>query len=75
LTRLLPDDAYLVGLELRAGTVSVSGLARNAAGLMEVFGTQPDFADVRPSGISRDRLTNLETFRIEFKPRLGGVLE
>nr|MBL8455379.1 PilN domain-containing protein [Zoogloeaceae bacterium] len=75
LTRLLPDDAYLVGLELRAGTVTVSGLAHNAAGLMEVFGTQPDFADVRPSGISRDRLTNLETFRIEFKPRLGGVLE
>lgn len=75
LTTLLPDDAYLVGFELRAETVTVSGLARNAAALMEVFGAQPDFGDVRPSGISRDRLTNLETFRIEFKPQLGGVVK
>lgn len=74
LTTLLPDDAYLVGFELRGETVAVSGLARNAAALMEVFGAQPDFVDVRPSGISRDRATNLETFRIEFKPKVSGVV-
>lgn len=74
LTTLLPDDAYLVGFELRGETVTVSGLARNAAALMEVFGSQPDFSDVRPSGITRDRLSGLETFRIEFKPQVGEVV-
>lgn len=74
LTTLLPDDAYLAGFELRGDTVTVSGLARNAAALMEAFGAQSDFSDVRPSGITRDRLSGLETFRIEFKPRVDEVV-
>jgi general secretion pathway protein L len=67
LTELLPDSAHLTGLEVRDGVVIASGLADNAASLMEVLGEQPDFNDFRPSGISRDRVTGLETFRIEFR--------
>ncbi|AUN95754.1 hypothetical protein C0099_12910 [Pseudazoarcus pumilus] len=72
LTALLPDSAYLTGLEVRDEVVTASGLAQNAAGLMERLGEHPGFADFRPSGISRDRVSGLETFRIEFRFRPEG---
>lgn len=74
LTRLLPDDAYLVGLEIRDQNVIASGRAVNAAQIIEVLSTDPAFVNVRSSGISRDRGTGLEAFRIEFgfAPAGGG---
>lgn len=67
LTDLLPDDAHLTALEAKDGVVTASGLAQNAAALMDVLGARAEFVDFRPSGISRDRATGLETFRIEFR--------
>ena len=69
LTELLPDDAFLNSFELRGDTVTISGMSRNAASLMDAFSAQTDFAEIRPSGIARDGRTGLETFTIEFKPR------
>lgn len=68
LSQLLPDSAHLTRLELRGDTVTLGGLADNAAGLMETLGAQPDFHDLRsPSAIARDRASGRETFAIEFK--------
>lgn len=67
LTALIPDDAYLTSLEIKRDTVIASGLAQNAAVLIESLGAQPGFVDLRPSGIARDRSSGLETFRVEFR--------
>lgn len=66
LTEMLPDDSHLTAFELRDDHVLISGLSSNAAALMGRFGNEPSFRDVVPSGISRDRTTGLETFRLEF---------
>lgn len=68
LSALLPDTVHLTRLDLRGRTVTIGGLAENAAGLMETLGAQPDFHDVRaPSAITRDRISGRESFSIEFK--------
>lgn len=68
LTQLLPDSVHLTRLEIKGHTVTIGGLADNAAGLMDTLGTQADFRDVKaPSAITRDRATGRESFSIEFK--------
>lgn len=68
LTALLPDSVHLTRLEARGPIVTISGLADNAAGLMDTLGARTDFHDVRaPSPITRDRASGRETFSIEFR--------
>ena len=68
LSTLLPDTVYLTRFEIRGRTVTISGLAENAAGLMESLGSQSDFRDVKaPAAITRDSATGRESFTLEFK--------
>jgi general secretion pathway protein L len=68
LSTLLPDSVYLTRLELRGHTVNISGLAANAAEVMEILGAQPGFHEVRaPAAITRDPLSKRESFAIEFR--------
>jgi general secretion pathway protein L len=66
LTRMLPDDAYLTGFRWnRDGGVVITGLADNAAALIDDLGAEPGLTLLRaPSQISRDRVTGLETFSL-----------
>lgn len=68
ISTLVPDTAYLTSLRLeRDGTVSISGLATNAAALVDTLGRDGAFTNVRTlSAISRDAATNLESFSISF---------
>lgn len=67
LTERLPDEAYLTGLEVRGEGIIAAGLAKNAASIMEALNEEPRLSELRPSGIARDRVTGLETFRVEFR--------
>lgn len=68
ISTLVPDTAHLTSLRLeRDGTVSISGLATNAAALVDTLGRDGAFTNVRTlSAISRDAATNLESFSISF---------
>lgn len=66
LTRLLPDDAYLSRLEISGKQVRLAGFSTNAAGLIEMLGSQPGFSDVRtPTAISRSA-DGRESFSADF---------
>ncbi|MDR1854832.1 MAG: PilN domain-containing protein [Azoarcus sp.] len=68
LSALLPDSVYLTRLELQGRSVTVAGLAENAAGIMEILSAQPDFDDIRaPAAITRDPTSKRESFTIEFR--------
>jgi len=67
LSALLPDTVYLTHFEVQGRSVTVSGLAENAAGIMEILSAQPGFDEIRaPSAITRDPATGREAFMIEF---------
>ena len=66
LSERLEDDVSLNRLDIREGTVRLSGTANNAAALMEQLGRQPGFSNVRaPTAISRQRGGDKEVFVIE----------
>lgn len=76
LSALLPDSVYLNRFDMRGRVVVIGGLAENAAGLMELLGTQTDFSDLKaPSAISRDGLSGKESFTIEFRLANEGVAQ
>lgn len=65
LTSLLPDDAHLTRLEVNGDQVRFSGVAANAANLVETLGGHDAFRDVRtPTAISRTS-DGKETFTVE----------
>jgi len=68
LSTLLPDSVYLTRFELQGRSVTVAGLADNAAGIMEILSSQPEFDDIHaPSAITRDGESGRESFTIEFR--------
>jgi general secretion pathway protein L len=72
LTELLPDTAYLTRFELRGDAVTAGGLAANAAAVLDMLGSQPDFQDLRaPGAIMRDAASGRETFLVEFRLAAG----
>lgn len=74
LSRVLPDDAMLNTLEIKREGVRISGIAVNAARLLELLAAQPGYTEVKaPSATSRVPGTNKEVFTIEFKVRRGEV--
>lgn len=65
LTEILPDSVYLLRFEAGGGQVRISGLADNAARLVDTLGTHALFSSVRtPAPISRNR-EGLESFTVE----------
>lgn len=73
LTNLLPDDAYLTRLEVNGDQVRFSGVAVNAANLVETLGGHEEFRDVRtPAAISRTS-DGKETFTVELLLWLEGA--
>lgn len=75
LTHLLPDDAHLIRMEVNGRQVRLAGFARNAAGLVESLGAQPDFAEVRtPTAISRSP-DGRESFTVDFIVRNDEVMQ
>lgn len=72
LSRVLPDDAMLNTFEIKGDGVRISGIAVNAARLLELLAAQPGYIEVKaPSATSRVSGTNKEIFTIEFKVRRG----
>ncbi|MDR3212727.1 MAG: PilN domain-containing protein [Azoarcus sp.] len=68
LSVLLPDSVYLTRLELHGRSVTIAGLADNAAKIMETLTAQPGFHDARaPAAITRDPVSGRESFSIEFR--------
>lgn len=67
ITRALPDDTFLIGLEVEGDTVRISGQSDNAAQLMQTLGSDSAFRDVKaPAGIARAGTRGKEGFTIEF---------
>lgn len=65
LSETLPKDAYLDMLTFEGGTLSLSGHAASAAGLIGVLSREDRFTDVRFSGsVTRDAEHGLERFEI-----------
>lgn len=66
-TRLLPDNTFLLRLELRGQTVRLTGQTDNAANLMQILGDHPGLRDVRaPTAATRPAGATKENFTIEF---------
>ena len=58
--------------EIKGDGVRISGIAVNAARLLELLAAQPGYIEVKaPSATSRVSGTNKEIFTIEFKVRRG----
>jgi general secretion pathway protein L len=73
LTRLLPDEAWLDSVEVRGGSVYVTGYAPAAATLVAQIETSPMFADAQfRSPVTPDRARGRERFdmsiRLERRP-------
>jgi prepilin-type processing-associated H-X9-DG protein len=76
LSAILPDSVYLTRFDLKGRTVTISGLADNAASINETLGGQAEFREVRmPSAINRDPTTGKEAFTVEFKRVDTGVVK
>lgn len=69
-TLALPDDAWLTGLEIRPGRMTLEGFARDASGLLGQLERVPGLSEVRfEAPVIRDPGGGGERFRI------GAVLE
>lgn len=66
LTRMLPDNAFLTRLEVEGRTVRVTGLATNAAGLMEMLRSREGFTELRSLAPIRSGPNNYDNFSFEF---------
>lgn len=77
LTRIIPDDTYLISLNIQGGKAVLIGQTGNAAALMQRLSGEPGLRDVRaPSPAVRSMGSAKETFTVEFTfdPRpAGGV--
>ncbi|MDF1486405.1 PilN domain-containing protein [Ramlibacter sp. H39-3-26] len=71
LTQVLPDDTYLQSVSIQGLKITMSGQTANAAALMQLLSSQPDFHDVKaPSAATRPLGAPKETFNIELKLEL-----
>jgi general secretion pathway protein L len=72
LTRLVPDQAYVVQLDMRDGAVNLHGFAATASELIAVLEQSPLFRTPQfRSPVTRDAGTDLERFHISVE--LAGV--
>lgn len=66
LTRNLPDDVHLMSTEITPLTIRISGLADDAAALMQALNADPAYTRVTaPAAISINRRTGKEQFTLE----------
>lgn len=66
LTRNLPDDVHLMSTEITPLTIRISGLADDAAALMQALNADPAYVRVTaPAAISINRRTGKEQFTLE----------
>lgn len=66
LTDLLPDDAYLVRLDIDGRKVRVAGQAKDAAALMESLRAHERFVELRAIGPIIKGRAGLDVFNLEF---------
>ena len=67
LTRVLPDDTSLLGLNVQGSKVSMLGSTSDAAALMQQLSTRPELRDVKaPTPATRPLGTSKDSFNIEF---------
>lgn len=67
ITKLLPDDTYITGLQVQGSKISLTGQTPNTAALMQQLGAQPGVKDVRaPTAAAKLRDSERETFNIGF---------
>jgi general secretion pathway protein L len=67
LTRIIPDDTYLISLNLHGNKAVLIGQTANAAALMQRLSGEPGLRDVRaPSPAIRPLGSAKETFTVEF---------
>jgi general secretion pathway protein L len=66
LTKALPDDTYLQGLQIQGLTVTVNGLTTDSAALIQTLASVPGFKEVKaPQAATRMAGANAENFRLE----------
>ncbi len=67
LTRVLPDDTSLLGLNIQGSKVSITGSTSDAAALMQQLSTRPELRGVKaPTPATRPLGTSKDSFNIEF---------
>lgn len=72
LTQAVPDESFVLTLQLQGNSVRITGQTPNAAELMKVLGSLPGVSDVKaPSPATRPPGTTKESFNIEFTFRPG----
>jgi len=65
LTRLIPDQSYIIQLEIREGTIQLHGLADKASDLLALLDRSPLFASPEfRSSVTRDPREGKERFQI-----------
>jgi general secretion pathway protein L len=65
LTRYIPEDTYILVLDIKESTVNITGVTPNATALMQHLGKQPGVTKVKaPNAARRER--DREVFNIEF---------
>ncbi|MBF0626729.1 MAG: PilN domain-containing protein [Magnetococcales bacterium] len=76
LTKIIPDDAWLVRLGVSGTSVKISGYARSASHLIEIIETSNFFKDVVPdSSFIRDPKLDRERFKFSFRLEKSGETE
>ena len=67
LTRALPDDTYVLSVQMQGSKVNISGHTNDAAALMQYLGKQAGLRDVKAPGVTmRPPGATKESFNIEF---------
>jgi general secretion pathway protein L len=67
LTRALPDDTSLLGLNIQGSKVSINGSTSDAAALMQQLSSRPELREVKaPTPATRPPGTTKDSFNIEF---------
>ncbi|WP_291936125.1 PilN domain-containing protein [Limnohabitans sp.] len=65
LTKYIPDDTYILVLDIKQSTINITGITPNATALMQHLGKQPGVTKVTaPNAARRER--DKEVFNIEF---------
>lgn len=73
LTRNLPDDVYLMSMEISPRTIRMTGQAEDAAALQQALNRDPAYERVTsPAAISINRRTGKEQFTLEITLKQGG---
>ncbi len=66
LTKALPDDTYLQGLQIQGLAVTINGLTSDSATLIQTLASVPGFKEVKaPQAATRMAGANAENFRLE----------